>query len=441
MQIKRIFLLFFLFPGLIFSKENPEYRKLLKFIEQTKFVDVHSHPSTGPLKYQIKDPYPTLEPPITRPFWPIKKDRIAVFDSMQVEALKEIYGYRRDDVTEKDMDELQALSVELWKEGEREGFNKILDVCGIEIVFSNSEYPRKNLDERRVLWVPFADPLFYPLDPSGLRAVSNFLKESLQDYQKEVIELSRKFNIEFSDLSSYLNFIDTVLKFYKRNKAVALKVASGYTRTLWFDEIDEDEASRIFIDGLKSKISDWRTYKKLQDFIARYIFLKAGELYLPIHFHTGFGASATLKNLESTPLNLESVFSDMRFTDTNFVMLHAGYPFWDKLKPILEKRNAFVEFSAVNWFLYEDELEKILYEWLSYPGASEKIMFGSDAGAPVFFWIASRNSRKALYSALSRLIERGIIDEEKAILIAEKIMRKNAMKLHGLNNKREIVEK
>ncbi len=124
----------------------------------------------------------------------------------------------------------------------------------------------------------------------------------------------------------------------------------------------------------------------------------------------------------------------MKFIKTNFVMLHAGYPFWDKLKPILEKRNTFVEFSAVNWFVYEDELEKILYEWLSYPGASEKIMFGSDAGAPVFFWIASKNSRKALYSALSRLIERRIINEEKAILIAEKIIRGNAMKVHGLKN-------
>ncbi len=192
-----LFLIFlFLILPLFSGTEEPKYKKLFEFIEETKFVDVHSHPSTGHVRYEIEDPYPTLEPPISRPFWPIKKERIAVFDSMQVEALREIYGYEKDDVKEKDMEELETLSVEFWKAGEREGFNKILDICGIEKVFSNSKHPRKNLDEKRVLWVPFADQFFYPLDPSGLKAISNFLKESLQDYQKEVVKLSKKFNIE-----------------------------------------------------------------------------------------------------------------------------------------------------------------------------------------------------------------------------------------------------
>lgn len=431
-----ILLLFFF--SFVLGSENQEYRKLLEFIENTKFIDVHAHPVAGHVKYEVKDPYPTLEPPLRRPFWPIKKERIAVFDSMQVEALKEIYGYRKNDVKEEDIKELERLSEEFWKIGEREGFNRILDICGIEKVFSNSESPKKNLDEKRVLWVPFVDSLFYPLDPSEIKSISPFLKESLIEYHKEVLELKKKFKVEVSDLSSYLGFIDRVLEDYKRNNAVAFKVASGYIRTLWFDDVEKEEAAETFIEGIKGKISNWEKYKRLQDFLARYIFLKAGELFLPVHFHTGFGASATLRNLDSNPLNLESVFSDMRFKNTNFLMLHAGYPFWDKLKPILEKRNTFVEFSAVNWFVYEDELERILYEWLSYPGASEKIMFGSDAGVPVFFWIASKNSRKALYSALSKLIERGIIDEEKGISIAEKIMRGNATKVHKLNSESPI---
>lgn len=162
------------------------------------------------------------------------------------------------------------------------------------------------------------------------------------------------------------------------------------------------------------------------------MFLKAGELGLPVHFHTGFGASAGLRNLDSNPLNLESVFSDIRFKNTRFLMLHAGYPFWDKLKPLLEKRNVFVEFSAVNWMVFPEELSRILTDWLMYPGASEKIMFGSDAGAPVFFWIAAKTSREALYAALAGLIDRAIITEDKAVRFAEKIMRGNAEKLHSL---------
>lgn len=420
-----------IFP-LLSSNTTRKYERLFEFIKNTQFIDVHSHPVAGHFEYKIKDPYPTLEPPIGRPFWPIKKERIAVFDTMQVDALKEIYGYKGDDVTEKDLPELKRLSQKFWEKGKKKRFNSVLDICGIEKVFSNSRSQRKDLDLERVLWVPFVDLFFYPFESSGLKSIDPELKRSLKYYSKDVWELSEKHKIKIKDLSSYLLFIDKVLDDYKRNNAVALKVVSGYIRTLWFDDPERDEVNIIFEEGLKGELSSWKRYKKLQDFTARYIFMRAGELKLPVHFHTGFGANAGLKNLDSNPLNLESIFSDIRFKDTQFIMLHAGYPFWDKLKPLLEKRNIYVDFSAVNWFIFRHELKKILYEWLCYPGASEKIMFGTDGGAPVFFWIAAKNSRNALYQALAKLINNRIISEEKAILIAEKIMRNNAIRVHHL---------
>ena len=216
-----------------------------------------------------------------------------------------------------------------------------------------------------------------------------------------------------------------------RDGAVAIKVVCAYRRSLWFDDPPESEAASLVLRGLKGRLTTWEDYKKVQDVSARRIFLTAGQLGLPVHFHTGFGANAGLKSLDANPLNLESVLSDFRFKDTTFVILHAGYPAWDHLKPLLEKRNVYVEFSAVNWFVYEKELTNILYSLLTYPGASEKILFASDAGAPVFFWIAAENSRRALYGALSRLIDEGIIDEAKAVRIALKIMRDNALRIHG----------
>lgn len=417
----------------LFSCTNKKYERLFEFIEKTKLMDVHFHPAVGHIDYKIKDPYPTFEPVISRPFWPIKKDRIAVFDSMQAEALKKIYGYSREEVTENDLSELDKLSEKFWEKGKKEGFNRTLDISGIEKTFSNSSFPRKDLDTERVLWVPFVDFLFYPFEGSKLKSINPELEEGLNYYSKDVWKLLEKHKTDIQDLSSYLIFVDKILDDFKKNNAVALKVASAYIRTLWFDSPDEGEVLVVFKEGLKGELVSWKRYKKIQDFIARHILMRAGELKLPVHFHTGFGAVAGLKNLDSNPLNLESVFSDIRFKDTKFIMLHGGYPFWDKLKPVLEKRNAFLEFSAVNWIVFEDELEKILYEWLCYPGASDKIMFGSDAGAPVFFWIAARTSRNALRRALSQLIDKKIISEEKALRIAEKIMRGNAIRVHNLN--------
>ena len=409
-----------------------EYRKLSKFIATTRFIDVHSHPVAGHVEYKKRDPYPTLEPPLGRPFWPLGKERIAVFDSMLTAALQEIYGYSQNDVTEEDMPHLSNLSQRFWAIGKKNGFNRVLDICGIEKTFANTSYPNEELDGARVLWVPFVDYLLYPFEGSRLRSTAPELKKDLDYYSQAVRKSSEDLEVEIKDLSSYLLFVDEVLDDYQKKGAVALKVASGYIRTLWFDDPERDEVITLFDSGKRGELFSWESYKKIQDYIARHIFRRAAELKLPVHFHAGFGASAGLKNLDSNPLNLESVFSDIRFAETKILILHAGYPSWDKLKPLLEKRNVYADFSAVNWFVFEEELVRILYEWLEYPGASEKIMFGSDAGAPVFFWIAARNSREALFKALARLIDKGIIDEGKAILLAGKIMRDNALRVHGL---------
>jgi predicted TIM-barrel fold metal-dependent hydrolase len=410
-----------------------KYAQLHDFITNTPFVDVHAHPAIGHRSYSDRDPYPTLEPQIGRPYWPIPEERIAVFDAFQPAALREIYGYEKDGVTDADIPALEELSKKMWARGEKEAFSRILDLCGIERVLANTGFPLEDVDQKRVLWVPFVDTLFYPLDPSEMRSIDPGLKRALERYHSANEKLAQEYGIQIRDLFSQLALIDRVLTDYKKDKAVALKVASAYIRTLWFDQVDEEEAAAVFKEGISGKLKGWKDYKKVQDFLARQIFLKAAELDLPVHFHTGFGATATLKNLDSNPMNLESVFSDMAFKDTRFVMLHTGYPFGDKIKPLLEKRNAFVEFSAVNWMVFDYELADILFDWLSYPGASEKIMFGSDSGAPVFFWIAAENSRQSLYMALSRLIDLDRIDEDKAMLIAKKIMRDNAIRVHNLD--------
>jgi len=411
------------------SPQTP-YPKLRAFIEATPFIDIHSHPVAGHRAYDPRDPYPTLEPPIGRPFWPVRPERIAVFDSLEPQALRAVYGYKGESVRAEDIPAIEALSKEFWAAGKRDGFNRVLDISGIERAFANTDAPLRDLDPARVSWVAFVDHLFYPFGGAKIKNISPSLGAILNDSSRAVAVESVKFGIKFNDLASYLAYVRIVLADDKKNGAIAIKVASAYYRTLWFGDVDEDEAAALFANGLAGTLTRRVDYKKLQDFIARAVFLEAGRLNLPVHVHTGFGADAGLRSLDSNPLNLESVLSDIRFKDTRFVMLHAGYPQWDKLKPLLEKRNAFVDFSAVNWMVYPRELAGILYDWLSYPGASEKIVFGSDAGVPAFFWIAARVSRDALYLALSRLIDEGIIPEDKAVLIAEKLIRGNALRIH-----------
>jgi predicted TIM-barrel fold metal-dependent hydrolase len=415
------------------GSDAPKYGELHEFIWHTKFIDVHSHPEPGPVKYDPKNYYPVLEPMISRPYFPVDKTRISVVDSLEPAALKALYGYEKDDVAESDLPELEKLCLKFWEPGNREGFNRAMDICGIEKVFANLESPGEDLDKDRVLWVPFVDVLLYPFDPSAIKSISPFFRQAQQRYYEEGKALPEKYNRRVEDLKSYLRLVDAVLDDHKKNDARALKFASAYIRTVWFEDVDQEEAEALFLKALRAKLQDKDEYKKIQDFLARYICEKAGELDLPVHFHTGFGYVATLKSLDSSPLNLESLFSDMRFQKTRFVMLHTGYPWGPMIEPLLEKENVHVEFSAANWMIYWDNLADLLYQWLSYHDLAEKIMFGSDAGTPVFYWIAAENSRRALYLALSRLVDMKRFDEDMAVSVARKIMRGNAIRVHKLD--------
>jgi hypothetical protein len=72
-----------------------------------------------------------------------------------------------------------------------------------------------------------------------------------------------------------------------------------------------------------------------------------------------------------------------------------------------------------------------LYMHLSLFGNRKENM--PDAGTPLSHWIAEENSRRAIYIVLSKLIDMNRFDEAKAIDIARKIMRDNAIRVHNLD--------
>lgn len=418
------------------------YPALRAAIETTPAIDVHSHPQSAHRHYADNDIYPVLLPPISRPFWPTDPGRIAVWEKRQAAALTAIYGFPagRGEVTRDDIPHLDELSRVFWAAGPREGLNRVLDRCGIAVTFSNRIAPPAGLDPVRVRWVPFVDPLFTPFDPAGLTDVTQELRDGLDAEFVGLPAIVGAAGIRPQNLEEHLRLIDAALAAFKRNGALALKVESAYHRSLLFEFVPRAEAEDLYDRGMRGELTSWRDYRRLQDFLARSIFVAAGTTGLPVHIHTGFGATATLKNLDSHPLNLEEVLSGMEFAGTKFVLLHAGYPYWRELKPLLEKKNVYVEISAANWMVFEEELAEILAEWCAYPGAARKIMFGADAGAPVFYHIAATNSRAALYRALARLIDRGIVNEAGAIEVARDILQRTASRVHDLGDGSNLME-
>ena len=118
-------------------------------------------------------------------------------------------------------------------------------------------------------------------------------------------------------------------------------------------------------------------------------------------------------------------------------MVHGGWPFTREITPLLEKPNAYLDYSAQSLLLPPATLARSLREWLEW--VPEKVMFGTDAypysdemGWEESGWIAARRGREALGIALTAMLRDGEISRDRALELARMALRENARKLYGL---------
>jgi predicted TIM-barrel fold metal-dependent hydrolase len=243
-----------------------------------------------------------------------------------------------------------------------------------------------------------------------------------------------------STLDLYLSRVVTpTLEKQKREGAIAVKFVAAYKRPLDFADVPKNEAERIFARFARGAAEPaWNDYKKLQDFLFRYIAREAGRLGLVIHLHTGGGCGHFFNLSGSNPLLLESVLNDPTLRKTNFVLVHGGYPFVKETEFLMEKPNVYADFSAQTFLLTPKALARVLRDWLEYE--PEKILFGTDASPATpevsweeSAWLTNKAARGALAIALTGMINDGDITRERASELARMVMRENAVKLYGLN--------
>ena len=158
---------------------------------------------------------------------------------------------------------------------------------------------------------------------------------------------------------------------------------------------------------------------------------------MAVHIHTMAGAGSYFEVRGADPLLLESVLNDPALRKTNFVMLHGGWPFTREITALLEKPNAYLDYSAQSLLLPPATLAATLREWLEW--VPEKVMFATDAypysdemGWEESGWIAAYRARQALAIALSAMLQDGEISRSRALELANMVLRENARKLYGL---------
>ncbi len=415
----------------------PVDSQLAAEIAKIKAIDNHAHPVrpvTGSdkdteydaLPVEVMDPY--TEPVRTREGSPLV-----------LEAWLHLFGYRYDDRTAEHVRELQARKKQLLQEKGDGYANWVLDQLGIETMFANRVAMGHGLAPPRFLWVPFEDALMYPLNNSSLAAKNSDYKTFYADEERLLNRYLKECGYSEAPvmLDEYLAKVVTpTLERHKRGGAIAVKFEAAYLRSLDFENVSRAEATRFYYGSRNVPLAD-ASYKKVQDYIFRYIAAECGRLGLAVHLHAAAGAGGYFHMGGANPMLLESVLNDPKLRKTNFVMIHGGWPFTREVAALLTKPNAYADFSEQSFMNYPRGVARVIREWLEY--APEKVLFATDAypfSEEMYWeeaaWVGTTTGREALGMALTEMMQDGEISRGRALELARMVLRDNARKLYKL---------
>ena len=416
--------------------------QLVAAIAKIKAIDNHAHP----LRYVAPGEKPDDEfdalpldaiGPIPLPV------RLNPGNLEFVEAWRDLYGYRHDDMSEAHVRDLLQTKQRIAAEQGDKFPLWALDQLGIETMLANRVAMGRGLATPRFRWVSFIDPLLFPLS-------NETAKKSNPDYrgfypgEERLLKrylASAGLKALPATLDAYLaKVVTATLEAEKRDGAIAVKFEAAYLRKLDFEEADIVSARHVYSRYVRGGEPSAADYKTLQDFIFHYIALESGRLGLAVHIHAIDGAGAFYKQSGSNPLLLESVFNDQSLRKTNFVIIHGGYPFTKETAAMMSKPNVYADFSGQTFLIYPRELSEVLRNWLeAYP---DKILFGTDAFSfgpevdwPEVAWLSNTSARQALALALTGMMNDHEITRAQAIDLARMVLRDNAVKLYKLNDR------
>ncbi len=366
--------------------------------------------------------------------------RLRIDNPVYTGAWRELYGYRHgEQMDEAHVRELLEAKRRVMSE-RGEGYPAwVLDRLNIDVMLANRVAPGRGLVAPRFRWVSYGDPLMLPLDTAALRVNKDrqfFFRQEEALLKRDLAAL--KLDGLPRTLELYLARVVTpALERRKREGALAVKFVAAYMRPLDFADVPRAEAARVYARWARGGAPPWDEYKKLQDFLFRYVAREAGRLGLAVHIHTGGGCGHFFNLSGANPLLLEPVLNDPSLRGTNFVLVHGGYPFVKEAEFLLEKPNVYADFSAQTFLLTPKALSRVLRGWLEYE--PEKILFATDASPATpevsweeSAWMTNRTAREALAIALTGMLRDGDITRARASELARMVLRENAFRLYGL---------
>jgi uncharacterized protein len=406
------------------------YQRLLKYIEAIPLYDNHAHPGFADDADVDAMASPAGESATLR----LRDDNPEFVAGAQA-----LYQYPYDDFQPEHSQWLANKKKAAEQAGGVQYFDQLLDKLNVEICLANRAMMATYLDPQRFHWVFFGDAFFYPFDNRAQTASTPDMGVYVPLQEKMLARWKKQQGLEGlpEDLAGYEDFVRrTMADNQQKHGGVAIKFEAAYFRSLSFGDPPRAHAAAVYEKYRAGGVPTEGEYRQFQDYIFRVMVNQAGQLHLPMHFHTAAGIGDYFSLRNGNVLNLENVVRDARYKEVTFVLVHGGWPYEREAALMTAVKNVYLDTSLQSEMLYPSQFKDVLKQLLTlYP---DKMLYGSDAfpfndalGAEESMWLAASTTRTGLAAALAELVEEGAVTEAKALQLARNYLHDNAARLYG----------
>jgi hypothetical protein len=222
-----------------------------------------------------------------------------------------------------------------------------------------------------------------------------------------------------TSLDEFLEAVFEVLKRCIERGCVGIKDQSAYSRVISYDLVSTAEAEKQFNRVLADPRNSlgWPQGKPLNDFLFHQYMRFARDLGLPVQLHTGHMAGIRNRVDKTNAANLISVLELHR--DVHFDLFHGNWPYLGDLL-FLGKNYPNVALDCCWLHIIDPDYASELLERSVLTLPHTKVHgFGGDYGdVPEFVAGHLHIARENIAGTLTRLVERGWLNEQQALSLA-----------------------
>ena len=224
---------------------------------------------------------------------------------------------------------------------------------------------------------------------------------------------------EIKDIDEYIAFVKKIIKMKKDEGCVGIKSAIAYDRHINIEPSRKANANAAFKDGAAQE-----DIVHFQDYIFDQICCIAAELDMPFQIHTGLGNMVRTRAMELQPLI-------DRHRNTNFVLMHGGYPWTDDIVALaLYHNNVAVDLCWLPLLSFQTAC-RLVNELIEVCNA-DRVVWGCDTWTSEESYGALLAVYEVLAHVLAEKIERNEMDIETAERYTEGVLHGNAKKIFKL---------